>query len=180
MYFVSGNSNKFREVKAFMSGFNLEQVTLDIPEIQGSAQEIAKDKAVKAALQMGRPVFVEDTGLFLNALGGFPGPYVKYFFDGVKKEGLHQMLSSLKDTSAYSQCTIGYCIPGHEPLIIVGQCTGNIVPPRGETKFLFDNIFIPKGHTRVFSEMNLEEKNQISHRGKAFDQFVKYLSSHQP
>jgi inosine triphosphate pyrophosphatase len=176
LYFATGNKEKFREVQHILSGFDIEQIKVDVPELQGEPEDIAKEKARIACEKTGKPVFVDDTSLCSNALGGLPGPYVKDFYKklgGVK--GLYDLISRYEDRTGYAQVCVGYCAPGKQPHSFVGRVYGKFVSPAGDTRFEFDQILIAEGYTRRFSEMSVEEKNEISHRKKAFEEFKKWL-----
>jgi inosine triphosphate pyrophosphatase len=178
LYFVTGNKEKFREVEGILKGFEVKQLDIDLPELQGEPEEIVKEKAKLAAEKAKKTVFVEDTSLCFNALGSLPGPYVKDFIKKIGISGLYELASKYKDTSAVAICSIGYCEPGKEPLVFQGKVKGKIVSPRGDTRFQWDQIFIPEGLDITFSQMSIEEKNKISHRKKAFEAFRAWLDEH--
>ncbi|CAN0336485.1 unnamed protein product, partial [Ectocarpus sp. 8 AP-2014] len=114
------------------------------------------------------PVMVEDTGLCFNALGGLPGPYIKWFLDGTGHDGLNGILEGFQDKTAYAQCVFAFSAgPGKEVKIFDGRTAGSIVPPRGPTNFGWDPIFQPEGRDVTYAEMAKEDKNAISHRGRA-------------
>ncbi|XP_023415893.1 inosine triphosphate pyrophosphatase isoform X3 [Cavia porcellus] len=81
---------------------------IDLPEYQGEPDEISIQKCREAACQVQGPVLVEDTCLCFNALGGLPGPYIKWFLEKLKPEGLHQLLAGFEDKSAYALCTFAF------------------------------------------------------------------------
>lgn len=157
----------------------IENIELDIPEIQGTPEEIAKEKARTACKMTGRAVFVEDVSDCFHALGGMPGPYVKDFLKAMKLEDIPKLLDSFEDKSATAICSIGFCRPGGEPVCIQGKIKGKIVPPRGRNQFGWDPIFQPDGHKQTFAEMPQEEKNRISHRKKALERFKEYLDKNE-
>ncbi|MBN2142817.1 RdgB/HAM1 family non-canonical purine NTP pyrophosphatase [Candidatus Woesearchaeota archaeon] len=175
IYFVTGNINKLEEIKKILSDFDLEQIDLDLPELQGEPEDIAMEKARIACERTGKTVFVDDTCLVFEAWNGLPGPYVKHFLDKLGVPGLYKMLEPYDNKRAYAQATIGYCAPGKEPLAFIGRVDGSIVPPAGESGFRFDKIFKPDGHDRRFSEMTMEEKNEISHRRRSAEAFKEWL-----
>ncbi|XP_063796061.1 inosine triphosphate pyrophosphatase isoform X2 [Pseudophryne corroboree] len=92
---------------------------IDLPEYQGEPDDISIQKCKEAATQIKGPVIVEDTCLCFNALGGLPGPYIKWFLDKIKPEGLYQMLAGFEDKSAYALCTFAYST-GHpdDPVLL--------------------------------------------------------------
>ena len=88
------------------------------------------------------------------------------------------MLHKFEDKSAYALCIYAYCDGrDSEPKLFVGKCEGQIVEPRGDNMFGWDPIFQPNGYTQTFAELDPEEKNKISHRGKALAQFKEFLES---
>ncbi|CAM9415653.1 unnamed protein product [Ascophyllum nodosum] len=178
--FVTGNANKLREVKQILGSsfpFPLDNKKVDLPELQGEPSEISREKCRLAASQAGfrnaffpvnGPVMVEDTCLCFNALGGLPGPYIKWFLDGTGHEGLNKMLEGFEDKSAYAECVFSFCAgPGKEITVFVGRTEGTIVPARGPTNFGWDPVFQPLGWHQTYAEMPNQDKNDISHRGKS-------------
>ena len=145
--FVTGNENKLREVRAILgedAPFALEARAVDLPELQGEPEDIAREKARLAARSVGGPALVEDTSLCFVALGGLPGPYVKWFLDKLGHEGLNNLLAAYPDKSAYAQCVFAYVDgPNGEPKVFVGTTDGTIVPARGPTDFGWDPVFQP-------------------------------------
>ena len=120
----------------------------------------------------------EDVSLCFNALGGLPGPYIKDFLTNIGREGLHKILVGFEDKTAYAQCIFAFCEGPHaEPQIFVGRCKGKIVAPQGDNHFGWDPIFMPDGFDVTFAEMDMEVKNQISHRGNALKLVKEYLEA---
>lgn len=167
--FVTGNAKKLEEVKAILGqSIPFQSLKLDLPELQGEPEDISKEKARLAALQVNGPVLVEDTCLCFNALKGLPGPYIKWFLQKIGHEGLNNLLMAYEDKSAYALCAFSFTLgPDAEPLTFVGKTLGKIVPPRGPNDFGWDPIFEPNGYDQTYAEMPKEEKNKISHRSKA-------------
>jgi len=180
--FVTGNANKLREVKSILAaGSNSIQVVsqaLDIPELQGSTQEIAKEKCRTAAGAIGGPCITEDTALCFEALGGLPGPYIKDFLAKLGHNGLNTLLDGFPTRKATALCTFAFCGgPGHEPILFEGRCLGVIVPPRGPKAFGWDPIFEVEGMDQTFAEMDDATKNSLSHRYKALDLLRTFLET---
>lgn len=109
----------------------LRVLTVDLPEIQEvDTIAIAKDKALLAAQLAGGPCVVEDTSLKFTALGGMPGPYIKWFQDKLQCQGLYNILAAYDDKSATAVCTLAFCPAPHaDPVLFTGECRGTIVPP---------------------------------------------------
>uniref|UniRef100_A0A671UZX7 Inosine triphosphatase (nucleoside triphosphate pyrophosphatase) n=1 Tax=Sparus aurata TaxID=8175 RepID=A0A671UZX7_SPAAU len=87
-----------------------------VPEYQGEPDEISIQKCKEAAKEIDGPVIVEDTCLCFNALGGLPGPYIKWFLDKLKPEGLYKLLAGFEDKSAWALCTFAFSAGRDEPV----------------------------------------------------------------
>ena len=177
--FVTGNAMKLREVEEIL-GMNglplpLEMIDIDLDELQEAKPEkIAAAKARLAAEACGGPAIVDDTSLCLNAIGGMPGPYIKWFQQS--KVELHRLLTDYDDKSAFAQSCIAFSPgPGAVPLVFSGVCNGTIVSPRGGSGFGWDAVFQPEGSAETFAEMSGEAKNAISHRSRALALLAQHL-----
>ena len=157
--------------------FTLESAALDLPELQGEPEDIARAKCRLAAAAVGGPVVVEDTSLCFVALGGLPGPYIKWFLDKLGHDGLLALLAGFEDKSAYAQCVFAHAVgPGVEPTVFVGRTPGKIVPPRGPIAFGWDPVFQPdEGNGLTYAEMDSAAKNAISHRYRALAKLRAHL-----
>ncbi|KAJ5397676.1 inosine triphosphate pyrophosphatase-like protein [Penicillium cosmopolitanum] len=193
--FITGNKNKLAEVRSILGDvIEVDSQTADIPEIQGTIEEVAEEKARWAAEVINGPVLVEDSALEFSALNGLPGPYIKYFLNALGLEGLNKMLDGFEDRTAEAVCTFAFCQgPGAKPILfqgrtkarIIRQCIlnsnltvfiqGTIVRPRGPVNFGWDPIFEYDGKV-TFAEMTQEEKNLVSHGHKALVKLQKWLS----
>ncbi|KEF61656.1 Ham1 family protein [Exophiala aquamarina CBS 119918] len=159
--FITGNANKLAEVRAILADVSgVQMQSRDVPglsEIQGTIEEVAIDKASKAAAMVNGPVLTEDTALEFQALKGLPGPYIKYFLQALGHEGLNNMLAAYEDKTAFAVCTFAYCAgPDHEPILFQGRTQGKIVPARGPGIFGWDAVFEYEGQT--YAEMDKTEK----------------------
>lgn len=107
---ITGNKNKLAEFQNIVPNdkFELHNIQIDLPELQGDCLDIAKEKVLLAYKQTGTATLTEDTSLCFNALKGLPGPYIKWFLDKLGHKGLNNMLVGFQDYSAYAQCIIGY------------------------------------------------------------------------
>ncbi|KAJ7878435.1 Ham1-like protein [Mycena leptocephala] len=145
LIFVTGNANKLKEVKAILSAggkpIEIQSQSLDIPEIQGSTQEVAIDKCRRAAELLGGSCLTEDTALCFEALKGLPGPYIKYLLADLGHEGLNSLLVGFLTKAAWALCTFAYSAgPGTDPILFVGRTDGSIVPARGPGIFGWDAL----------------------------------------
>jgi XTP/dITP diphosphohydrolase len=189
LFFATGNRGKFEEAKAFLegeiAGLELVQCKAELSEIQADSLEaVARHKVVDAAGACDGNVFVEDAGLFVPALNGFPGVYsaeVKKMLDckGILK--LMEEYNDFADRAAYFEaCSCIYLAETGEIVAFHGRIDGVLAfEPRGTGGFGFDPIFIPaipEGNERTFAEMDIAEKNQVSHRSRALRQLVDFLA----
>jgi len=158
--FITGNANKLAEVRAILASVvDLQSKSVEIDEIQGTIEEIAVDKAKRAADKVQGPVLTEDTALEFHALKGLPGPYIKYFLDALGHAGLNNMLAAYEDKSATAVCTFCYCAGlGTTPILFQGRCEGKIVPARGPATFGWDAVFEFAGEGQTYAEMDKERK----------------------
>jgi inosine triphosphate pyrophosphatase len=181
--FVTGNAKKLQEVSAIISSgtkpfpFELTNQKIDLPELQGEPIDIAKEKCRLAAIKADGPVMCEDTLLCFNALGGLPGPYIKWFLEKCGHDGLNNMLVAYEDKSAYAQCMFAVSAgPGAEVRIFDGRTHGKIVPARGPLDFGWDPVFEPdEGGGKTYAQMEKPAKNAISHRFRALNQLREWL-----
>lgn len=164
----------------------LKALDVDLPELQGEPAEIAAAKC-RAALQEHRRtttssntlpefIFTEDTALCFNALGGLPGPYVKWFLKNLGAAGLPKLLAGFDDKTAYALTTLCLIDPTGNLHVFEGRCDGSIVEPRGKTTFGWDCIFEDRCSGKTFGEMETQEKAQVSHRGRAMNKLKEFLS----
>ena len=179
--FVTGNANKLREVKQILAStpdfpYELTNTALDLPEIQGTTQEVARATCSAAAAALGGPCITEDTALCFTALKGLPGPYVKDFMKSVGHDGLNAMLDGFEDRSATALCTFAYSAgPGQEVILFEGKTEGSIVKARGPTFFGWDPVFQVQGTELTYAEMEPAQKNAISHRYRALSALQAFL-----
>ncbi|EDV32196.1 uncharacterized protein Dana_GF14164 [Drosophila ananassae] len=177
--FVTGNAKKLEELVAILGPTfprTIVSKKIDLPELQGEIDEIAIKKCKEAARHVNGPVLVEDTSLCFNALEGLPGPYIKWFLEKLKPEGLCRLLEGWEDKSAQAICTFGYCEDADaEPQLFKGITDGDIVSPRGPRAFGWDPVFQPKGYDKTYAELPKAEKNTISHRYRALAQLQQHF-----
>ncbi|TCD64230.1 nucleoside triphosphate pyrophosphohydrolase ham1 [Steccherinum ochraceum] len=180
LIFVTGNPMKLEEVRYILreAGIEIDSKDLDIPELQGTTEEIALEKCRRAADLLGRPCITEDTALCFEALNGLPGPYIKHFLKELGLDGLNTLLTGFQTKAAYALCTFAYSAgPGTEPLLFVGRTDGHIVPPRGAGTFGWNPVFEVEGTGKTFAEMTDAEKNSISHRYRALEKLKVHLQT---
>ena len=174
--FLSSNPNKIAEATAILSaaGFELIAVEKKLDEIQSADVEfLVRDKCIRAFRLIGRPVFVEHTGLFIEALNGFPGGLTQIFWDTLGAERVATLFGK-DDGRAVARTRIGYC-DGRCVHQFEGEVSGMLASePRGDPS-QWDCVFIPEGSDQTFAEMG-DHKNDISMRRAALDRFAAFLS----
>ena len=174
VHFITGNKNKFEEVKTIFP--DAEQLDIDLPEIQEiDAKEIIQNKLSEAFRHRTGEFIVEDTSLSLACLGGLPGPLIKWFLKTVGNDGLAEIAEKLGNGKAEAKTIIGNARNREEVYFFEGVIRGKIVKPKGETSFGWDPIFLPDGYEKTFAEMSREEKNEISMRRNALNKLNEFL-----
>ena len=173
---VTGNPGKLAEAKR-LAGVELESVAIDLPEIQSlSFEEVLREKLAMAHGAVGRPVVVEEAGLELAAMNGFPGPLVRWMLDAVGAAGIARAALALGDPRARAVSLLAWT-DGRRVVLGRGATEGEIVEPRGEGGFGFDPVFLPDGSSLTFGEMSGAEKDRFSHRGKAWRDLLAALAA---
>ncbi len=175
LFFITGNKNKFLEVKAILP--EIEQLDIDLPEIQSlDPQEVIKAKLLAAKERYDGMFIVEDTGLYITAMNGFPGPLVKFVLKSVGIEGLAQLAHAFGDGVAEAKTVVGLLDARGEVHFFVGVVTGKIVLPMGDSNFGWDPVFMPDGYDKTFAELGSGVKNEISMRRKAIDSLKDFIA----
>ncbi|MBD3211342.1 MAG: XTP/dITP diphosphatase [Candidatus Lokiarchaeota archaeon] len=182
--FITGNMHKFKEMnkifKDKISQYHLKQLNLNPMEIQAeSLQEVARVKLQSIKDRVKGSFFIEDAGFFVDPpLNGFPGVYSSYVFKTIGYEGILKLIDDFESSRAYFSSIIAlYFKPEKRILFFEGRVDGRVSEtPRGSGGFGFDPIFIPEEiPNKTFAELSIEQKNHISHRGKALDKLIQYL-----
>lgn len=175
LYFITGNKNKFEEVKAILG--DVEQLDIDLPEIQDiDARNIVRAKLLEALNHKDGEFIVEDTSLYLDCLKGLPGPLIKWFMKTIGNDGLANLAEKLGDKKAEAKTIIGYAKNKDEIEFFEGVIPGKIVAQTGVSGFGWDPIFQPDGHDKTFAEMTAEEKNGVSMRKIAVEKLKEFLN----
>lgn len=187
--FASNNKGKISEIKDILSPYGIKVLSgedIEIPDVEenGSTfEENAYIKALATAKKQNIPCFADDSGLCVDAMGGKPGIYTaRYAPNRDFDKGMDKLLKELADTksnnrAAHFACVIVFAHPDGKYKAFEGRVDGNIATQKvGSSGFGYDPIFIPTGFNRSFAEFNEDEKNKISHRGRALQKFIKYLT----
>ena len=171
--FVTGNEGKVREAREYLEE-PIEAVAYDYAEVQADDLESIAARGAREsfdALDGDDPVIVDDSGLFVDALGGFPGPYSAYVEDTLGIERVWRLIEPEENRRAWFRGVVAYC-DGERTETFDGAVPGRIVAPRGDGGFGYDPIFEHDGTT--FAEMDLGRKNALSHRGRALAAFAEW------
>ncbi|AJM91227.1 RdgB/HAM1 family non-canonical purine NTP pyrophosphatase [Nitrosopumilus piranensis] len=169
LYFVSSNSHKYKEAKSILNSFGIKLgfFKLSLDEIQStSLKEIAEKKAYDAFSKCKKPIIIEDDGLFIDSLNGFPGPYSSYVFKTIGNKGILNLLTTKRKAKFVSIIT--YC----DKKILKSfdaKLDGTVSKSQNGMGWGYDPIFIPKNYKKTFAEM--KNKNDLSHRFKSLKKF---------
>jgi XTP/dITP diphosphohydrolase len=167
--FVSTNPGKAREVRHVLAPFGLRTrwVRRELPEPQvDSLAEVVRAK-LSAVADLTGYVAVEDSGLFIPSLRGFPGVYSAHFLRLWKFDPIFELLRRRDRRACFR--TVAGLRNGRRERLFVGEVWGTIArEPAGTNGFGYDPIFVPEGWNRTFAEARPEEKDAISHRARAF------------
>ena len=182
MYFATGNEYKFAEVKDILKDYPLivEQIDAKGKEIQSdSIEEIARESATNAAAVTKSPIFVEDTGLYIQNLNRFPGPYAAYVNNTIGLQGILILMKGVKEREAAFRSAVAFAAPGIATMSFTGELKGKITSlPRGSGGFGYDSIFEPfEGNGKTLGEMSISDKSMISHRAIAVRKFGQWYVS---
>lgn len=172
---VSTNPNKGIEAERIL-GMPVLRVALALPEIQAATvEDITRYKLEVARTKGYSRLIVEDVSLGFDELGNFPGPYVRWLLEAAGGKGLAAIAYALNNRAARAQCCVGYW-DGQELSVFLGEVAGEIlVQPRGARHFGWDAWFQPRDSQKTFAEMTEEEKDAVSHRGRAYRMLGEHL-----
>lgn len=183
---MTGNASKVEEARRIL-GFRPETVEVDLPEIQSlDLREVLRAKAEAASRHVDGPFVVEETGLELACLNGFPGPLIKWMLASIGSEGVAALAERLGDPRATARCALYFCTRAERretgdllfsgDVVVEGVSPGRLqLPPSGDGGFGWDPVFWPDGHDGSSAELGNEIKDQSGHRGLAWRALVERL-----
>lgn len=175
---ITHNDRKIEEFRAVLkgSGVAFEIMKLEYPELRSDDPcEIARTAAKALCERMKKPVVVEDSGLFIEALKDFPGTCTKYVYKRIGNAGILRLMKGVKNRRCWYKSAVGYCEPGKEPVCFLGSEEGKIAAKeRGKNGWGQDPIFVPKGESRTYGE--LRKKGGVNlFRKEAIEKLKDYL-----
>lgn len=188
---ASKNPNKLKEMREILTGLDIEVISeaeagvdVEVEETGSTFEENSLLKAKAVCKASGLPAIADDSGLCVTALGGGPGVYsARYGGPELSDRERYQMvLDGMRgqlDRTAKFVCCVCCVFPDGGGIGARGECEGLIVhAPRGEDGFGYDPIFLASGGKKTFAQMTAEEKNAVSHRGKALTAFREKLGTY--
>ena len=176
LYFVSSNTHKFEEAQRILSnvGVDISLFKTTLEEIQSdSLSKIAERKAIDAYTKVQKPVIIEDDGLFIDSLGGFPGPYSSYAYDTIGNKGIIQLLQNSEHRDAKFVAIIAYYNGINEVKLFESSIPGKISKEIEKGGWGYDPIFIPDGESKTYA--NVSDKDKFSHRAAALTKFSNWF-----
>jgi XTP/dITP diphosphohydrolase len=180
--FVSSNRHKIDEVTAILApvGVKVIPTAIKIEEIQTKdVAKLVEDKLIKAFWEIGRPLFVEHTGLYIDGLNGLPAGLTQVFWDSLLADRFAEIIGNFSNPRLVAKTMLGYC-DGRQLHFFEGEISGHVPKtPVGNRAFQWDCVFIPTGENQTFAELG-PKKNEISMRRKALDKFAAFLAGGTP
>ena len=182
IYFATGNDHKYKEIASILKQINMEVKKFPTERIE--IQDSDPEKIAKFSLEMienaPKRIFNEDSGISIDCLEGFPGPYSSYVYKTIGNEGILKLLQGKENRNATFYSIIAYKDENERIHVFRGETKGVISEKitRGEG-WGFDPIFIPitkDGNKLTYSELGFKVKNTLSHRSKSVEKFSKFLS----
>ena len=175
---VTGNKAKLISARQFLEpyGIEVDNEKMDTTEIQSdSIEEIASFSAKEASDKLKCAVLKNDTGFFIEELGGFPGPYTHYVMQTVGTDGILRLMRGKENRKAYYKEAFAYCEYGKEPVVFTSITTGKLATRKsGKHGMRIDPIFIPDGYTKTMANYNDKERFKMWNTS-VYDDIAKYV-----
>lgn len=176
---MTQNQHKLTELRPLFERFHVSFETTSVEKFEiraADVETVAHEAAITAYAVLKHPVVLDDTGLFVDALNGFPGTYSAYILKTIRTTGILRLMNNIDKRDAKFVTAVGYA-DGDAVRTFIGVMPGNIAQaPVGEEGFGYDPIFVPQGETRTYAQLSLPEKVNISHRTKAFRKFLNWYT----
>jgi len=156
---VTHNVFKVQEFRSVLEPeITVDHLDFEYPELRSDdPSDIVKAASKVLAENLKKPVVVEDSGFFIDALDGFPGTCTAYIYKRIGNPGFLKLMRNVLQRRCWYKSAIGYCAPGKDPVSFTGQEEGRVaLTPRGEHGWGQDPIFIPKGKRKTYGELRKE------------------------
>ena len=176
VFFASSNVHKYEEAEKILSEFGIKLgfFKTGLTEIQeDSLSKIAEQKVMDAFNRCKNAVIVEDDGLFIDSLSGFPGPFSSYVFKTIGNNGILKLVGD--DRDAQFRAVIAYCDSNKKPILFESNVLGEISKNLQGNGWGYDPIFVPENQTKTYAE--LAEKNKLSHRYESLKKFANWFNN---
>ncbi|MBO6281633.1 MAG: RdgB/HAM1 family non-canonical purine NTP pyrophosphatase [Alphaproteobacteria bacterium] len=191
LIFASHNAGKIAEITDMLAPLGIKvksAADMDLPDVEETGTTFAENSLLKSqtiAKATGLPCIADDSGLCVDALNGAPGVYsARYAPNRDFDKGMDILLSEMEKSGnssrkAHFSCVVSLAYPDGEYHLFEGRVDGQISREkmRGEGGFGYDPLFIPDGYACSFAQMSHEDKNRISHRGRAMQKFKEFISN---
>jgi XTP/dITP diphosphohydrolase len=174
--FATSNENKFQEAERILSnlGIKLNFFKTTLEEMQSNnLSDIAEQKAINAYKLVQKSVIIEDDGLFIDSLNGFPGPYSSYVYDTIGNNGIMNLLADSKIRDAKFVSIIAYCDGDYGVKLFESSIPGKISSSIEKGGWGYDPIFIPDGESKTYA--NVYDKDKFSHRAASLTKFSNWF-----
>lgn len=188
--FASHNAGKIKEIKELLQPFGINvksALDMELPDVEETGSTFAENSLLKSqtiAELTGLPCIADDSGLCVDALNGAPGVYsARYAPNRDFDKGMEKLLAEMaqspnKSRKAHFSCVISLAFPNGGYELFEGRVDGYIAAEKqGSGGFGYDPLFIPDGFAKSFAQMSKDEKNQMSHRGRAVEKLKAYLKN---
>ena len=176
LFFASSNEHKFQEAERILAnlGMQINLFKTILEEIQSNnLNDIAEKKAINAYDLIQKPVIIEDDGLFIDSLDGFPGPYSSYVYDTIGNKGIMNLLENSEIRDAKFVSIIAYCDNDYGVKLFESSIPGKISSVIEKGGWGYDPIFIPDGESKTYA--NVSDKDKFSHRAAALTKFSNWF-----
>ncbi len=188
--FASHNEGKIKEIKKLLAPYGIKvksALDMNLPDVEETGKTFEENSLLKSrtiAKLVNMPCLADDSGLCVDALDGAPGVYsARYAPNRDFDKGMEKLLAEMekspnKSRNAHFSCVISLAWPDGQYKVFAGQVDGKIAFHKmGAGGFGYDPLFVPEGFTSSFAQMSQEEKNKISHRGRAVEKLKDFLNN---
>ncbi len=181
LLFVTSNPNKALEARKILekNGIYFKHISASYQEIQSSSlKTIAAESARYLYERLKTPLFLEDSGLFIEQLSGFPGPYSSFVYKTLGNSGVLKLMSTIANRTSRFESVVAYVESRDDIHLFSGIVSGKIANKERGKGWGFDPIFIPRNCDETYAEMGIESKQRVSHRYIAFAKFSNWFKNH--